>query len=121
MADPTAAIANSIAAKDFNKFRPHGKVVLAMLIKLVLDEGVEPLRHNYVTKLGSLQRPHHCAFLGLPSGWSQVRSSQSPQESNRVTCSARSSRLVALLFRFLQARFVDSFRLADNPVRKNRI
>jgi hypothetical protein len=39
MADPTAAVANSIAAKDFNQIPPARKGILAMLITLVLDEG----------------------------------------------------------------------------------
>jgi len=39
MAGLAAAIANSIAAKDFKQISPARKGVLAMLISLVLDEG----------------------------------------------------------------------------------
>jgi ATP-dependent DNA ligase len=38
LASPTAAAAKSIAAKDFNKFQPARKEVLAMLITLDLSE-----------------------------------------------------------------------------------
>jgi hypothetical protein len=35
---PTAAAANSVVAKDFNKFQPALKEVVAMLITLALSE-----------------------------------------------------------------------------------